>query len=306
MFEDLKLAYQSFKKNWMDYLAISFVFGVITFIGFLVGQSILGLFLAYVLIAIPAIISLKFCAFQSYNKTKVEYRSLKIGFMTFFKSIKIYFLVILKPLLWSLFGGIVCYSIFMSSAINMASETLPNIMNELANYETTLYAYNEMLKIDNVRTIMQVGVIVSLILGLIIYFVIKLKRDFIPFIAFEMPITSKRAIAMNEKVLKGKYVKFLISNLLVELLYIAPIALSYLTFKGLSSNAIYSSFTITAVTGAVMLILSSPITTFKQLHYIHCYKTLAKPYKEDFDNELKNVIKEIEALQKMIDKNNEK
>ena len=44
----------------------------------------------------------------------------------------------------------------------------------------------------------------------------------------------------------------------------------------------------------------------KQLHYIHSYKEYSKPYKEDFDNELKNVIKEIEELQKIINKKDEK
>jgi len=85
LFNDLKLAFQSFKRNWTDYLAISFVFAMIVFIGIFVGQAMVGLLLGFIIVIIPAIISLKFCIYQSYDKPTVEYRSLKIGFLTFLR-----------------------------------------------------------------------------------------------------------------------------------------------------------------------------------------------------------------------------
>ena len=111
---------------------------------------------------------------------------------------------------------------------------------------------------------------------------------------------------MNKKVLKGKYVKFFLSNFVILLMFVVPGAITYLVYTSLISNPVYSSFTILTVCSAVMCVLSSPIITLQQLHYIHSYKELSKPFKEDFDNELKNVIKEIEELQKIIDKNEEK
>ncbi len=306
MFDNLKLAFQSFKRNLGDYLAISFVFGVIVFIGVLIGQSILGMLLAGIIIIIPAIISLKFCLYQSYDKAQVEYRSLKIGFLTFFKSIRIYFVVILKPFFVALLVGIISYSFFLTGAINVASETIPNIQEALSNYDTFVYTYEEMLKIEEVKNLLDVGNIISLIIGYFVYFSLKLKRDFIPFIAFEMPINSKRAINMNAKILKGKYFQFFINNLIIVLLFLLPLGLAYLTNTWLSSYEVLSASTIYLLSALVFCVVSSPLCTLKQFHYIYAYKSYSKPYKEDFDNELKNVLKEIQELQKFIDKNDEK
>lgn len=306
MFNNLKLALQSFRKNLKDYLAISFVFSVIVFVGILIGQSMIGMLFAYIMIVVPAIISLKFCLFQSYDKAQVEYRSLKIGFMTFFKSVKIYFIVILKPLLIASLVGVFVYSSFLSPAIDIASETMPNLLESLSNYDTFQYAYEEMLDIKKVKSLLNVGLIVSLSVGYLVYFALKLKRDFIPFVAFEMPITSKRAISMNEKVLKGSYLKFFINNFCVTLLFAVPILMALLTKNALATNEVLSPITIALLSALVFCVLSGPIATLKQLHYIYAYKSYSKPFKEDFDNELKNVIKEIEEIQKIINKNDEK
>ena len=159
MFNDLKLALQSFKRNWTDYLAISFVFAMIVFIGIFIGQAMIGLLLGFIIVIIPAIISLKFCVYQSYDKPIVEYRSLKIGFLTFFKSIKVYFVVILKPLLIGLLVGIITYSFFLEPAIMIAKETMPNILESLSDYETFMYTYEEMLQIKEVEKIINVGTV---------------------------------------------------------------------------------------------------------------------------------------------------
>ena len=306
MFKNLKLALASFKKNWKDYIALSFVFGVIIFLGVLLGQALVGMLIAFIAIMIPAIISLKFCTFQSYDKPQVEYKSLKIGFLTFFKSIKIYFVVILKPLLIGLLFSVLILYVFTYFAVSKALEIMPNLLESLANSETMIYAYQEMMEIEEVKNLINIGTLVSVSVGFMVMFALKLKRDFIPFVAFEMPITTKRAIAMNKKVLKGRYVKFFLSNFVILLMFAIPGAITYFVYTLLASNPVYSSFTILAVCSAVICILSSPIITLQQLHYIHSYKELSKPFKEDFDNELKNVIKEIEELQKIINKNEEK
>ena len=306
MFNDIKLAFQSFKKNFADYLAVSFVFGMIVLVGIMLGQMVIGMFLASIIVIIPAIMSLKFCAFQSHSKDEVDYRSLKIGFLTFFKSIKVYFIVILKPLLIALLTGVFVYSFFMSFGISEASKTIPNIMEELSNYDTFTYAHEEMLQIASVKKILTIGSVVSVIVGYLVCFTLKLKRDFIPFIAFEMPINSKRAVSMNEKILKGNFIKFFISNLLVTLMFAIPIGAAYLTNVGMTSNEVFSSTTISLMSCVVFCVFAGPVAMIKQLHYSYAYKSYSKPFKEDFDSELKNVIKEIEELQKIIDKNDEK
>ena len=204
LFNDLKLAFQSFRKNWADYLALSFAFSMIVFIGILLGQAVIGLLLGFICVIIPAIISLKFCAFQAYDKPQVEYRSLKIGFLTFFKSIRVYGIVILKPLILGFLAGCLIYSFFLDAAVMVASETMPNLLESMTNYETFAYTYEEMRQIERVAHIMDWGAVISVILGYLVFFVLKLKRDFIPFVAFEMPINSKRAIAMNNKILNKK------------------------------------------------------------------------------------------------------
>lgn len=305
MLKNLKLSFDSFKKNYQDYLAISFVFGVILFLGVLIGRTMLGMLLAYIVIAIPAIISLKFVVFQSYDKSKVEYRSLKIGFMTFFKSIKIYFTVVLKPFFIALMVALLVYSVFFSLGINIASETLPNIMESLSNQSTFEFAYEEMMNIASVKQIVVIGEVVTAIVAFIVFYALKLRRDFIPFMAFEMPISSKRAIGMNDKIIKGKYIKFLLANLSILILFVVPGGLAYLVKFLMAKNEILSSNTIFFISAVVFCVVSAPIILFKQLFYIWSYKEYSKPFKEDFDNELKNVIKEIEELQKMINQDKE-
>lgn len=306
MFNELKLSIKAFKKNWADYLAISFVFAMIVFLGILIGQVALGLLLAYVVIIIPAIISLKFCAYQAHEKPTVEYRSLKIGFLTFFKSIRVYFIVIFKPMLIGLLLGIFAYSFFFSSAVEIASDTIPNLIESLSNSETVYYTYEEMMKITDVKNLMTIGAIISFAFGYLVYFCIKLKRDFIPFVAFEMPINSKRAIAMNNSVLKkSQYFKFLVSNLIIILMLVLPVGLSWILKIVLETNEILSPTTINLLLTLFFCILAAPIIMLKQIHYVYAYKSYSKPFKEDFNNELKNVIKEMEELAKKIDQNNQ-
>jgi len=304
MFSDLKLAFQSFKKNKGDYLAISFVFGVMLFAGVLLSEFLLGPVFSFIILIIPAIISLKFCAFNSYNKEEVEFKNMKIGFITFFKSVKVYFIVIFKPLLISLIVGILMFSFFYTPAIEIASETMPNLYNDLLNVDTMMYAYEDMFKIEKVRNLLCLGLIVTFIASYVIYFSLKLKRDFIPFVAFEMPINSKRAIDMNKKMVKGNYMKLFISNIIVELAYLIPLGVAVLLGVALNSNEIYSNATIILVSSMAFCVISGPISLYKQLHYVYNYKTYSKPMKEDFDNELKNILKEIEELQKKINNKN--
>ena len=306
MFNELKLAVKAFKKNLVDYLAISFVFAMIVFLGILIGQIALGLLLAYVVIIIPAIISLKFCAYQAYEKPSVEYKSFKIGFLTFFKSIRVYFIVILKPILLGLLFAIFIYSFFFSSAVEIASDTIPNLIESLSNSETIYYTYEEMMKLNDVKRLMTLGAVASLFSGYLLYFCLKLKRDFIPFVAFEMPINSKRAINMNNSMLKRtQYFKFLVSNLIIVLMLSLPLMLSWVLKIVLETNEILSPTTINLLLILFFCIFASPIIMLKQIHYVYAYKSYSKPFKEDFNNELKNVIKEMEELAKKIDQNNQ-
>lgn len=316
MWTSLKLAFQTFKKKWTDYLAVSFIFGVVSFIGILIGTAIfkdkfigpvpVGLCITFLLIAIPMVVGLKFCAFQSYDKNQVEIKSLKIGFITFFKSIKVYLLVILKGLIIALIVYSFIDSLFTVFAIDAVGDKLPGAFENLLNISTSEYTYQQMLEIEESKRILDLGKIIGCVVAFAIVFVTKLKRDFIPFIAFEMPITSARAIAVNEKVLKGKFVRFLLNNVLILLMLLVPGAITGLVYLAMKSNEVLSPNTVMLICSVVMCILSSPIIVFQQIHYIHAYRELSKPYKEDFDNELKNVLKEIEEIQKMLNKNDEK
>jgi len=217
----------------------------------------------------------------------------------------VYFVVILKPLLIGLLVGIITYSFFLEPALMIAKETMPNILESLSDYETFMYAYEEMLQIKEVQKIVNIGMVVSALVGYLTFFCLKLKRDFIPFVAFEMPINSKRAISMNSKMVEKKnYFKFLIPNLAILLMLVIPGALVYLAKIGLETNEVFSPTTIELLLTLLFVISASPIITLKQLHYIYAYKSYSKPFKEDFNNELKNVIKEMEELAKKIDKNN--
>ena len=304
MFNELKLAFNLFRRNWKDCLAISFAFSMIIFIGLLTGYLFLGLLLAFIFIMIPAIISLKFFAFQAYDKQTIEYRSLKVGFLTLFRSIKVYSLVILKPLLIGFLAGSVVYSFFLDRAIEIASSSIPNLMESLSNFSSFNYVYEEMLAIEGVNSILTIGAVVSVAVGYLIAVILKLRRDFIVFEAFEMPINSKRAIAMNKKILSKKnYFKMITNTLIILLLFAVPGIIAYLTNVGLSSNATLSPETVWMMTILVFLLIASPIITFKQFVYMYSYKELSKPFKEDFNNELQNVIKEMEELAKKINKN---
>lgn len=304
MFNDLKLSFQSFKKNIADYLSISFVFSVLLFVGVLLSEFCVDPIISFVAVVIPAIISLKFCAFHANNKEQIEFKNMKIGFLTFFKSIKIYLIVILKPFLIAFGVSTGVFSLFYYKAFEISAASIPDLYNKLLNADTMMYAFEDMQKIEGVKTILAVGVIVSLIAAYFVCFSCKLKRDFIPFVAFEMPINSKKAVDMNYKMVKGNYFKLFVSNLVVDLMYLVPVGLCALTAYLLSLNEIYSLSTIYLVSSMVLCVFSGPVSMIKQIHYVYSYKTYSKPMKEDFDNELKNILKEIEELQKKINNKN--
>ena len=112
---------------------------------------------------------------------------------------------------------------------------------------------------------------------------------------------------MNGNMLKKKqYIKFLIPNLVILAMFLIPGGIAFLVKLWLETNEVLSPTTVGLMTTLAFLIFAAPIITFSQLHYLYAYKNYAKPFKEDFNNELKNVIKEMEELAKKIDKNDEK
>ena len=119
-------------------------------------------------------------------------------------------------------------------------------------------------------------------------------------------IKLQKKCVKNGKVLKRNYLKFFITNFIVVLLFLLPGGGAYLIGKIIASNEVFSSTTVLLVSALAFCVLSGPFATIKQLHYVYAYKSLSRPFKEDFDNELKNVIKDIEELQKITDKIEEK
>ena len=91
---------------------------------------------------------------------------------------------ILKPLLIGFLIGVIAYSLFLESAILVAQESIPGIMESLANYDTFEITYQEMMNIKDVKDLMNIGAIVSIAVGGLITFCLKLKRDFIPVESF--------------------------------------------------------------------------------------------------------------------------
>ena len=86
---------------------------------------------------------------------------------------------------------------------------------------------------------------------------------------------------------KGKFRKYL--NILI--VFAIPFALAILTKVLLETNEIFSPTTVNLLMTLVFCVFGAPIITFKQLHYVFSYKSYSKPLKEDFNNELKNVMR---------------
>ena len=101
MIDNIKQTFIKFKKHPVEYLTVSIIFAFIAYLGILLGNMFLGSLgniIGFIFVIIPILIGLKYATYYAVIKGKFEPKLMKVGFLTYFRSIRVYLLVILKPL----------------------------------------------------------------------------------------------------------------------------------------------------------------------------------------------------------------
>ena len=92
MVEIIKITIRKFKENIYENITVSLMFSFLTFLSILIGYLLvkdIGILLSFIALIIPMIIGLKYITYYAYNHLKFDYKLAKIGFMTYFKSIRV-------------------------------------------------------------------------------------------------------------------------------------------------------------------------------------------------------------------------
>ncbi len=305
MIKGLKLTFEKFKKNIWDYLNVSLAFSLFTFlflfIGYLILQDI-GVILAFVFLVIPLLMGYKYLIFAAYHQGKVKTKLFKVGFMTYFKSMRIYFSVILKPLFMALISSLVVT--FLGSFVVMLYLRFAGII--AFDVVPTREMLIEIISGNEISTlILNITSFVSIVVSIIIFFLTKISRNSIVYLAYEVPLSVENAEATCKKMIKGNYFKVLFSKLLISSLYVFPLVICYVLYKFVLIEPVFLESTAYYVIAAVFFLLSSPIFALKQLNSVATYRRLSKPFEEDFKKEIEKLIKEIDKRKKELEENKE-
>ena len=245
---------KSFKENKADYLGLSFIFGIILFITFVVGYFLpLLAMLVFIFVDIPLLMGYKhFIWFgPASGETLIDgfKVSLICGYLNFVSYMKIFIATNLKPLLFAI--GMMFFSSFVGAYIiqfvlEADMQAIIENLSENASYDQLLEAVLENEAIKNAMTIV---VVISLLVSLITFYISKLNRLLLPYVSF-LRLTNLEGKSMDgvithtKRILKTNRFKFYLRSTLCHLLYVVPVGLFSLVYLILSKNPVYSLTTL--------------------------------------------------------------
>ncbi len=298
MIDNIKQTFIKFKKHPVEYLTVSIIFAFIAYLGILLGNMFLGSLgniIGFIFVIIPILIGLKYATYYAVIKGKFEPKLMKVGFLTYFRSIRVYLLVILKPL-----------------AIAMVTTLLVEILGSFVNVGILYFSepsmfqaeafigYEEMMKLlsENELSglIANITTIVALATGYIVFIVAKSTRNFIPYFAFEVPLKLTSAEIVNKKIVSQNHKQYFFSNVLIGLLFIIPFVIVFSLKEYVFISETLNPDTVTLALIGILLVLASPIFTLLQINNILAYKKLSKPYDDELKKEIVNVMREIKNM----------
>lgn len=248
----------------------------------------------YVIIVMPSIISIRFI-FLSYSTGKrISYRSYKIGYVTFQSSVKLYFRMIVDALI-TFISLMVAAAVIYLIAFRYA---------EPSTYDAFIQTTDlvKMVKLITSPTWFEEFFIIAAAISAIVYYLIKFRSNFLPFIAFQAPIDARSAKKMSALMLKGNYLHYSLANL-SSLLFLIPIGiLGYLSYRYMYDVQIATTFTSLLVAVLLCSLLLIPVVSFYGIYNAVYYNSHSAPFQKEINGALEKLLRELRELEDVASK----
>ena len=252
----------------------------------------------YVIIVMPSIISIRFI-FLSYSTGKrISYKSYKIGYVTFQSSVKLYFRMIVDALV-TFISMMVAAAVIYIIAFRYAE---PSTYDKFI--QTTDFV--EMFKLITSPTWFNEFFIVAFIVSAIVYYLVKFRSNFLPFIAFQAPIDARSAKKMSALMLKGNYLHYSLVNL-SSLLFLVPIGLlgygAYHYMYYVQIATAYSSLLVAVLLCSLLLV---PVVSFYGIYNAVYYNSHSAPFQKEINGALEKLLRELRELEDVASRDDDK
>lgn len=306
MFKIIKESFNLYKKHIYEYTTISLAVAFFIYLIFMLGYSTLtmsGVLFGFTFLIVPLLISLKFTVHGGVIHNLVNFKNMKIGFATYFRSVKLYFLTIIKPLLKSIIVYFLCTFLTSIVVVYILTAANPELLN---NFYQPGFANSiqELINENSSATkIQDIGAIIGMIVTVISFFIFKSNLDFIPFMAFEFPLDAKKAAEFNKKMLKKHRAKYVFSLFGIVSFAIIPLFICLLLYRFVFLGGPMEMNIIVFILLGVFMLLSAPIVTLIQITHVNIYMKRLIPFEDEIDIE---VNKALEEIMKVIDEINKK
>lgn len=249
---------KSFKDNKAEYLGLSFIFGMILCIAFVVSYflpwiSILLLVFAF----IPLLMGYKHFIWFGPASGETLMDGFKVslicGYLNFVSYIKILFTSNIRAILWGI--GAMFVGVFAGSNIlqHALAGEIEMVTKGLGDNPTVDQLFDAFYSNGAIRYGMNLVTICAFLFSFLVFYFVKLKRILLPYVSF-LRLTNLEGKSMNgvithtNKILKGKRIRFYFKSTVCHLLYIVPFGISILVYLFLSKNPVYSDTTLSLVT----------------------------------------------------------
>lgn len=266
---------------WITTLAITVLLSFVTRVELLP--------VLYIIIVMPSIISIRFI-FLSYSTGKrISYKSYKIGYVTFQSSVKLYFRMIVDALV-TFISLMVAAAVIYIIAFRYVEPTLYDKFIQTTDLV-------EMFKYVTAPTWFAEFFLGAFGVSAVIYYLIKFKSNFLPFIAFQAPIDARSAKKMSALMLKGNYLHYSLANL-SSLLFLAPIGfLGYLSYRYMYDVQIATTFTSLLVAVLICSLLLVPVVSFYGIYNAVYYNSHSTPFQKEINGALEKLLRELRELE---------
>jgi len=243
----------------------------------------------YILIMMPSIISIRFIYLSFSNGKRISYRSFKIGYVTFQSSVKLYFRMIVDALVTfisMMIAAVVVYIIAFRyiepTAYKAFIETTDvSVMIDLLTSPAWYKSY----------------FLIATCVSVLVYFLIKFKSNFLPYIAFQAPIDARSAKKMSSLMLKGNYVHYSLMNL-TSLLFLIPIGyVGYKSYMYMYDVRIATAFTSLLVAVLICALLLLPVVSFYGVYNAVYYNAHSEPFQKEINGALDRLLRELRELE---------
>jgi len=225
--------------------------------------------------------------------------SLICGYLNFASYMKIFFTTNLKPFLFGILGFVLSAMTGTTIAEFALQGEIKAVRESLGGNPTYEEFSSAMLENKAINDALFIVIIASIAIGILVYYILKLKRALIPYVSF-LRLTSLDGKTMDgvlvhtKKIMQVRPWKYYFKTTLVHLLYLIPVGASILVYYLLSRNPVYSPITLDLITAVTFFVAMFPAVLFVELNYRNYCLEINQEYIKEHKKMLNDAINDLD------------